>query len=62
MHEKLINFLPYQTVFAKKTIQLPQLQKQLEQKEQEAEENGMKRSLLRDKVTEEEIARIIERL
>ena len=40
---------------------LPQLQKQLEQKEQEAEENGMKRSLLRDKVTEEEIARIIER-
>ncbi len=40
---------------------LPQLQKELEQKEKEAEENGMKRSLLRDKVTEEEIARIIER-
>jgi len=40
---------------------LPQLQKELEQKEIEAEQNGMKNSLLRDKVTEEEIARIIER-
>ncbi len=40
---------------------LPQLQKDLEQKEKEAEQNGMKNSLLRDKVTEEEIARIIER-
>ncbi len=40
---------------------LPQLQKKLEQKEIEAEQNGMKNSLLRDKVTEEEIARIIER-
>ena len=40
---------------------LPQLQKELEQKEKEAEQNGMKNSLLRDKVTEEEIARIIER-
>ncbi len=40
---------------------LPQLQKELEQKEKEAEQNGTKKSLLRDKVTEEEIARIIER-
>lgn len=40
---------------------LPQLQKELEEKEREAEENGNKSTLLRDKVTEEEIARIIER-
>ena len=40
---------------------LPQLQKELEEKEREAEENGAKNTLLRDKVTEEEIARIIER-
>ncbi len=40
---------------------LPQLQKELEQKEKEAEQNSTKKSLLRDKVTEEEIARIIER-
>nr|WP_308758872.1 ATP-dependent chaperone ClpB [uncultured Anaerotignum sp.] len=40
---------------------LPQLQKELEEKEREAEENGNKNTLLRDKVTEEEIARIIER-
>ncbi|NDO45518.1 ATP-dependent chaperone ClpB [Clostridium sp. MD294] len=40
---------------------LPQLQKELEQKEKEVEQNGMKNSLLRDKVMEEEIARIIER-
>ena len=40
---------------------LPQLQKELEEKEREAEENGNKNILLRDKVTEEEIARIIER-
>ena len=40
---------------------LPQLQKELEEKEREAEENGKKNTLLRDKVTEEEIARIIER-
>ena len=40
---------------------LPQLQKELEEKEKEAEENGSKNTLLRDKVTEEEIARIIER-
>ena len=33
----------------------------LEEKEREAEENGNKNTLLRDKVTEEEIARIIER-
>ena len=44
-----------------KYVILPQLQKDLEQKEKEAEQNGMKNSLLRDKVTEEEIARIIER-
>ena len=40
---------------------LPQLQKELEEKEREAEENGAKNTLLRDKVTEEEIARITER-
>ena len=40
---------------------LPQLQKELEEKEREAEEKGNKNTLLRDKVTEEEIARIIER-
>ena len=40
---------------------LPQFQKELEEKEREAEENGNKNTLLRDKVTEEEIARIIER-
>ena len=40
---------------------LPQLQKELEEKEREAEENGNKNTLLRDKVTEVEIARIIER-
>ena len=40
---------------------LPQLQKELEEKEREAEENGNKNTLLRDKVTEEESARIIER-
>ena len=40
---------------------LPQLQKELEEKEREAEENGNKNTLLRDKVTEEEISRIIER-
>lgn len=40
---------------------LPQLQKELEEKEREAEENGNKNTLLRNKVTEEEIARIIER-
>ncbi|MDD4843868.1 MAG: ATP-dependent chaperone ClpB [Anaerotignum sp.] len=40
---------------------LPQLQKELEEKERFAEENSGKNTLLRDKVTEEEIARIIER-
>jgi len=40
---------------------LPQLQKELEEKEKFAEENSGKNVLLRDKVTEEEIARIIER-
>ena len=40
---------------------LPKLQKELEEKEQLAEESGTKNTLLRDKVTEEEIARIIER-
>ena len=40
---------------------LPQLQKELEEKERFAEENSGKNVLLRDKVTEEEIARIIER-
>mgnify|MGYP000061375082 CR=1 FL=1 len=41
---------------------LPQLQKELEEKEREAEENGNKNTLLRDKVTEEEIRRSAERL
>ena len=40
---------------------LPQLQKELEEKERLAEGNSGKNTLLRDKVTEEEIARIIER-
>ncbi len=40
---------------------LPQLQKELEEKEHFAEKNSGKNTLLRDKVTEEEIARIIER-
>lgn len=40
---------------------LPQLQKELEEKEHHAEKNSGKNTLLRDKVTEEEIARIIER-
>ena len=40
---------------------LPQLQKELEEKEHLAEENSGRNTLLRDKVTEEEIARIIER-
>lgn len=40
---------------------LPQLQKELLEKERFAEENSGKNTLLRDKVTEEEIARIIER-
>lgn len=40
---------------------LPQLQKELEEKERFVEENSEKNTLLRDKVTEEEIARIIER-
>ena len=40
---------------------LPELQKQLEAEEKLAEESTRKNSLLRDKVTEEEIARIIER-
>lgn len=40
---------------------LPQLLKELEEKEHLAEENSGKNTLLRDKVTEEEIARIIER-
>jgi len=40
---------------------LPQLQKELEEKEKFAEENSGKNVLLRDKVTDEEIARIIER-
>ncbi|HAN44570.1 MAG TPA: ATP-dependent chaperone ClpB, partial [Ruminococcaceae bacterium] len=40
---------------------LPLLQKQLQQEEQLAEQNKQKNSLLRDKVTDEEIARIIER-
>lgn len=40
---------------------LPTLQKQLEQEERLAENSTEKRTLLRDKVTEEEIARIIER-
>ena len=40
---------------------LPQLQKELQEKEHPAEENSGRNTLLRDKVTEEEIARIIER-
>ncbi len=40
---------------------LPELQKQLEAEERLAEESTRKNSLLRDKVTDEEIARIIER-
>ena len=40
---------------------LPQLQKELEEKERFAEENSGKNVLLSDKVTDEEIARIIER-
>ncbi|MCD7742414.1 MAG: ATP-dependent chaperone ClpB [Ruminococcus sp.] len=40
---------------------LPELKKQLEQKEQEAEEQNGKTTLLRDHVSEEEIARIISR-
>lgn len=40
---------------------LPQLQKELQEKEHFAEENSGRNTLLRDKVTEEEIARIIER-
>ncbi|MBR4935366.1 MAG: AAA family ATPase, partial [Anaerotignum sp.] len=40
---------------------LPQLQKELEEKERFAEENSGRNVLLRDKVTDEEIARIIER-
>lgn len=40
---------------------LPQLQKELEEKEKTAEESATKNTLLRDKVTEEEIAKIIER-
>ncbi len=40
---------------------LPELQKQLTAEEKLAEESGRKNTLLRDKVTEEEIAKIIER-
>lgn len=40
---------------------LPQLQKELSEQEKFAEESESKSSLLRDKVTEEEIAKIIER-
>ena len=40
---------------------LPQLQKESQEKEHLAEENSGRNTLLRDKVTEEEIARIIER-
>lgn len=40
---------------------LPKLQKELEEEEKQAESGGQKATLLRDKVTEEEIARIIER-
>lgn len=40
---------------------LPQLQKEMQEKEHLAEENSGRNTLLRDKVTEEEIARIIER-
>ena len=41
--------------------QLPSLQKQLEEEEKKAESVEKNASLLRDKVTEEEIARIIAR-
>lgn len=41
--------------------QLPALQKQLAEAEKNAETSGQKNTLLRDKVTDEEIARIIER-
>ena len=40
---------------------LPELQKKLDEEEKLAEGAGRKNSLLRDKVTEEEIARIVER-
>ena len=40
---------------------LPQLQKEWQEKEHRAEENSGRNTLLRDKVTEEEIDRIIER-
>jgi ATP-dependent Clp protease ATP-binding subunit ClpB len=40
---------------------LPQLQKQLQEEEQKAKEDDHAQSLLRDKVTEEEIAKIVER-
>lgn len=40
---------------------LPQLQKQLQEEEKLVEENQKKNTLLRDKVTEEEIARIVGR-
>ena len=40
---------------------LPSLQKELERKEREAEEKTGKNTLLRDKVTDEEIARIVAR-
>lgn len=40
---------------------LPKLQKELEEEEKQAESGTAKATLLRDKVTEEEIARIIER-
>ena len=40
---------------------LPALQKELEEEEKLAESDGRQNTLLRDKVTEEEIARIIER-
>ncbi len=40
---------------------LPKLQKELEEEEKQAESGAQKATLLRDKVTEEEIARIIER-
>ncbi len=44
-----------------KYSKLPELQKQLEAAEAKAEENTHKNTLLRDKVTEEEIARIVGR-
>lgn len=40
---------------------LPQLQKELEQEEAKSREEGGTNTLLRDKVTEEEVARIVER-